>query len=141
MKQDKSMSSHSGTSTQESCLECNGDRTAPKLTKSSRAQCPQCGSNRWTEAMKSPKDEDFLQPRTLYVSETYFNELTGRQENKNMTETQREETRRIFSDPELFEARVEEIMEDLAKKAPAILVDHDGDDEPGEAREEVEEQE
>lgn len=91
--------------------------------------------------MKSPKDEDFLQPRILYVSETYFNELTERQENKNMTETQREETRRIFSDPELFEARVEEIMEDLAKKAPAILVDYDGDDEPGEAREEVEEQE
>ncbi|TID15491.1 hypothetical protein E6O75_ATG07819 [Venturia nashicola] len=136
------MSNSDGTSRQVSCPECNSDRTPPEARKRSHAQFSQCGSNRWKEVMESPEGErPSSQPRTLYVSKTHFEELTEKQDNRYTTEAQREEARRIFSDPELFEARVDEIMVDLARKAPAILADSDGDDGMVEAREDVEEQE
>lgn len=139
MKQDKIMSNRNGISKQESCPECHGD-LIPKPTKSSRSQCLQCG---WTKTIERPSDDTSLQARTLYVSETYFDELTEKQENKDLTKAQREETKRIFSDPDLFEARVEEIMKDLKEKTTGILADPDRSDgdneEEEEAKEEIEE--
>lgn len=145
MKQDKTTSNHNGKSRQESCPECNGEQTffskVPQSSKNSHNKCPQCGTKRWLEFTESLGDEDSLQPRTIYVSETYFLELTEKQERRGVSEEQQAETKRTFSDPGLFEARVEEIMKDLEKKAPLVLSDCDGDDEPNEAKEEVEEME
>lgn len=145
MKQDKTLSNHTGRSRQESSPECNGEQTFfSKVTQSSKkshTRRPQCGIKRWPESTENLGDKDSLQPRTLYVSETYFQELTEKQERRGLSEEQQAETKRTFSDPHLFEARVEEIMKDLEKKTPLVLYDCDGDDEPNEAKEEVEETE
>lgn len=142
MKQDNSMSDSNGPPRQESCSTCNGGQTFSRPAKSSRAQCSQCGNSRSTGAAGAPKDEASLQPRTLYVSGTYFDELTGKQENKDGTGAHRAETKRIFSDLDLFEARVEEIIKEMAKKESGILADldeHCGDNDLDEVKEEVEE--
>ncbi|QDS76327.1 hypothetical protein FKW77_002592 [Venturia effusa] len=140
MKQDNTASNHTEDPQQEPCPECSGYQIISKPTKNSRIECSQCA----IKSFENSDDEGRINSRTLYVSETYFNELMEKLERTDMTEAQHAEIKRTLSDPALFDARVEEIQKDLEKKPPVTLIDHDGgdgDENLEDAKDEVEETE
>jgi hypothetical protein len=123
MKEGKHISLHNRESGQILCPKCYENRTIqPQIRTNSQRHCPRCEGSGWTEEGTHANDKE-VQPRTIYVSEAYYYELTGKRRT-NMSEEEKEDTKKAFADAELFEARVEEIQKKLEEKPRRVFATH-----------------